>query len=413
MHAIILSIGDELALGQTVDTNAAWLSARLAGRGVFTQRHETVADDRPAIAQAIRRATEEAELVISTGGLGPTDDDLTRFALADVLGVELERDASALAEIASFFQRRGRTMNPRNIVQAMCPRGATMLTNPAGTAPGIAVRHGRARAYFFPGVPREMHAMWERHVLPALPERDGAVILTTTIHTFGKGESDIAAMLGDLMARDRNPTVGTTVSNGVVAARIRSVFPDADTARGQLDDTAALVERALGTLVFGRDETDLAAVVGRLLTEAGKTLVTAESCTGGMIGQMLTARPGASDYYPGGWVVYSNDMKHQQLGVRPRTLEVHGAVSEAVAVELAEGARRRGGADYAVSVTGVAGPTGGTDAKPVGLVCFGLDGPDGATSATHHFPGDRPDVRLRSALFALNMVRLALLDASG
>ncbi len=409
MPAILLSIGDELTLGQTVDTNAAWLSAQLASRGIDTLRHETVPDDRPAIVDAIARAADQADLLIATGGLGPTDDDLTRFALADVMGVALELDPSALHDIDAFFRGRGKTMNRRNRVQAMCPVGATLLANPAGTAPGIHVRLGKNRpcdAYFVPGVPREMHALWDQHIAPALPAA-GRTILTARLNTFGKGESDVAAMLGELMARDRNPLVGTTVSAGIVSARIRSTFDHADEARRQLDATIQRVEAALGELVFSRDEVELAPVVGERLKARRQTVATAESCTGGLVAQMLTAVPGSSDYYPGGWICYANEMK-QQLGVAPDLIAEHGAVSEPVAQALADAAARRAHADYALATTGIAGPTGGTDAKPVGTVCFGLATPDGASASTHIFPGDRATVRHRAALHALNTLRLAL-----
>lgn len=411
MQAVILSIGDELALGQTVDTNAAWLSAKLAERGIPTLMHITVADDRPAIAEAIRDAIEQVELVIITGGLGPTDDDLTRFALADVMGVDLELDERSLGEIAEFFQRRGREMVQRNRVQAMGPVGVTMLSNPAGTAPGMTVEIDHTRLFCLPGVPREMIALWDKHILPALPAEAGRKILTAKINTFGLGESDIAEKLGDLMARDRNPTVGTTVSGGVVAARLRSAFDDAQTAAEQLDAAIAEVEGRLGELVFSRGEVTLAEAVGNMLRGAGRTLATAESCTGGLVGKLLTDAPGASDFYRGGWITYDNGMKTSQLGVEANLLEAHGAVSEPVAAAMADGARHRADADFAVSVTGVAGPAGGTEHKPVGTVCFGLAGRD-AETATHRavFPGDRDLIRLRAALHALNMVRLRVLE---
>ena len=410
MKSILLSIGDELTLGQTVDTNAAWLSERLAQRGILTIKHITVADDRAMVADAVRDAVRHADLVIATGGLGPTEDDLTRFALADVMGVSLKRDEAALAEIADFFAARGRKMVERNKVQADCPIGARMLRNPAGTAPGIHAVIDHTPVWIVPGVPREMQALWELHIAPGLPEITGRTILATRINTVGKGESDVAEMLGDLMARDRNPLVGTTVAGGIVSVRVRSEFDTADRARRELETTCRRVKDRLGPIAFGRDEQTLAEAVGALLRSAGLTLVTGESCTGGWIGKMLTDIPGSSLYYEGGWITYTNEAKERDLQVPVAMLNEHGAVSEPVARAMAEGALRCGNADIAVSVTGIAGPDGGTDAKPVGTVCFALAHREGQTEThTHVFPGDREHVRLRACNYALDIVRRHLL----
>lgn len=412
MQAILLSIGDELTLGQTVDTNAAWLSERLARRGIMTVKHITVADVREMIVDAFRDAIDHADLVIATGGLGPTDDDLTRYAIADVMGVGLERNAKSLEEIAAFFRGRGRTMVERNKVQADCPIGATMLSNPAGTAPGIYAEIDGTKVWSVPGVPREMRALWELHIQPVIEQLPGAgrTILTTKINTFGTGESDVAERLDDLMARDRNPMVGTTVADGIVAARIRSEFPDPRKAEEKLEATVQLVNAALGDLVFGRDEQTLAEAVGTMLKSRALTLSTAESCTGGWIGKMLTDTPGSSAYYKGGWIVYNNDAKQRDLRVPAAMIHEHGAVSEPVAQAMAEGALQAGQADIAIAVTGIAGPDGGSDDKPVGTVCFALAQRDHATiSDTHVFPGDREHVRLRTCNHALNMVRRQLI----
>ena len=413
MKAVILSIGDELVLGQTVDTNGAWLSAQLARRGIPTLFHKTIADDGAEIALAIAEAAEKAEIVISSGGLGPTEDDLTRFALADVMGVKLVEDEPSVRHIAEFFRRRDRVMPERNKVQAMCPAGAEMLETPAGTAPGIRTRLHDADCYFVPGVPREMRVLFERHIVPALPPASGWTILSSTIHTFGKGESDVAELLGDLMDRARNPKVGTTVARGIVSVRIRSEFQTADEARSALDETAALVTERLGELVFGRDGQTLEQAVGRRLADSGKSLVTAESCTGGLVGKYLTDIAGSSDYYLGGWVTYTCEAKQRELGVPADLLQQHGAVSEPVARAMAEGALRESDADYALAITGIAGPGGGTDKKPVGLVWFALGERDGeridVNAEKHVFPGDRPMVRDRAARTALNMLRLRLL----
>ncbi|MFI4861656.1 MAG: competence/damage-inducible protein A [Phycisphaerales bacterium JB063] len=415
MRAILLSIGDELVLGQTVDTNAAWLSARLSRLGIRTLEHRTIDDGLDTIAQAIRETAARCELLIITGGLGPTDDDLTRPALAKAMGVELIVDPASVRALEAFFRGRGRDMPERNRVQAMHPQTSTMIDNPCGTAPGIDATLGNCRVFVTPGVPREMFGMYERSIEPALRAHGGSgrVILTTKVNTFGSGESDIAERLGPLMARDRNPVVGTTVSNGIVSVRVRAEYADVDVAQRELEATTAEVERHAGALAFGRDDATLqSALLGELLARK-LTVATAESCTGGMIASMLTDVPGSSAAVLGGWVTYANAMKVSQLGVPAETIETHGAVSEPVVRAMAHGALERAGADLAVSTSGVAGPGGGTDAKPVGTVWFGLAWRDGDAVYTDarvaHFPGDRATVRERSAMCALQLLRLHVL----
>ena len=340
MQAIILSIGDELVLGQTVDTNAAWLSERLTQLGIATGYHQTLADDRAAIADAIRAAARQAELVIVTGGIGPTDDDLTRHALADAMNAPLVADAQSVEAIEKFFADRGRAMPQRNVIQAMHPKGSTMIPNTHGTAPGIRANLDQATICITPGVPGEMKAMYEAAIEPELlasgTRRD--VILTAAIHTFGAGESDVAQMLADLTDRDRNPTVGTTVANGIVSVRIRSAFDDPRKAEDELQRTVSDVEQCLHPIAFGRDNDTLQTKVIALLKDQSKTIATAESCTGGMLGAMLTDVPGSSAVYAGGWVTYSNDMKNRELGVSTELLNQHGAVSEPVVRAMAQGA---------------------------------------------------------------------------
>jgi nicotinamide-nucleotide amidase len=411
MQAIILSIGDELVLGQTVDTNSAWLSARLAERGVLTREHHTVADDRAAIADAIARACSKAELVIISGGLGPTDDDLTRQGLADAMGVELICDQPSVEAIRAFFTRRSREMPERNKVQAMHPAGTQIMPNRWGTAPGIAGRLGLAQFFVVPGVPVEMTNLFLHSIAPKLDALPGAgrTILTAKVNTYGIGESDAADLLGDLMRRDRNPLVGTTVSGGMVTARIRSEFPSREEAQRELDDTLARVEAALGPIAFSRDDRTLAQVVLDLLRQRSQTLATAESCTGGLVGAMLTDIPGSSAVYRGGWVTYANEMKASQLGVSDATLATHGAVSEATVRAMAAGALRCADADHAVAITGVAGPTGGTADKPVGTVWIGLAHGNQTEAVLMHLGGDRDVIRQRAALAALQLLRLHLL----
>jgi nicotinamide-nucleotide amidase len=416
MTAIILSVGDELVLGQTVDTNSAWLSQQLAAVGVSVAAHVTVPDDQKAIEQVIGESLGRCDVLLISGGIGPTEDDLTRQALAAVMGVPLERNETWLKELRKFFEARGRAMPESNAVQAMIPRGARMILNGAGTAAGIDAQwmsgdqKTYCRVFVMPGVPKEMKAMFARDVLPHVREEaGGAVILSRTLHTFGLGESAVAERIPNLMRRGGNPSVGTTVSGGIVSLRVNARFPSPREARTQLEETAEAARAALGPIIFGQDDETLSAVVATALLQSKKTVTTAESCTGGLLAKMLTDTPGSSAYFTQGWVTYANDAKTGLLGVPAETLREHGAVSEPVVRAMASGARERAGADFGLSISGVAGPDGGTPAKPVGTVCLALADAGGVTARTFNFPGDREMVRDRSAKMALTMLRFHLL----
>lgn len=424
---VVLSIGDELTLGQSLDTNSRWLSARLLERGVVTVRRVTVPDDAGAIERAMREGAADAPLVISTGGLGPTEDDLTRIALAAALGDGLVEDADALRAIESWYAARGARMPATNRVQAQRPSGAACLPNPHGTAPGLRARLGGADVFCLPGPPREMGPMFESCVAPALRPPAGRVVRTRVLPTFGYGESRVAELLGDLMRRGRNPLVGTTASVGVVTVRLRyeGVAHEAESA---LATTERAVRRALGAAVLAPEgetrERTLAEVVLDLLKERRETLAVAESCTGGLLGAMLTEVPGSSAAFAGGWITYTNAMKHAELGVPDRFVpdvadaRAPGAVSEETARAMALGCRERArfvlrgapGVDHALAITGVAGPEGGTQAKPVGTVWVCRASRDGSVDARRFlFRGGRDAVRTWSAMSALGMLRLKLL----
>jgi len=551
MTAIILSIGDELVLGQTVDTNSPWLSQQLAAVGCRVLAHLTVGDDQQAIEEAIRESARRCDLLLVTGGLGPTADDLTRQALAAVMDAPLELDPTWLAELEDFFRKRGRSMPLMNRIQAMIPRGATMIFNTAGTAAGIratlgggvgvqgsglsggiqegtevrrhdggsdeatkrrsdeggeagrkgteamandqvrspksermtngeirgptgnwqlatgncsptenppapstqhpalstqdsapstqhsapntqhsglstqdsALRTRRCEVFVMPGVPKEMRIMFERDVLPYVRQHGGrGVILSRTLHTFGLGESWVGEKLGELMRRDRNPSVGTTVSGGIVSLRINARFDDPAEAARQVETTEAACRAVLGDLIFGADDVTLAQAVAALLKQHplaqrwAPAVCAAESCTGGLLAKYLTDVPGSSAYFRQGWVTYSNEAKISELGVRPQTLERFGAVSEQTVREMAEGAARRSGAPFALAISGIAGPEGGTAEKPVGTVCIALSAPHPqkageleVSARTFNMPGDRDMVRDRSAKMAMTMLRYRLL----
>jgi nicotinamide-nucleotide amidase len=421
LRVAILSVGDELVTGQTVDTNSAWLSQQLSAIGAAVVSHATVGDDQAMIESAIRRSAEDADAIVISGGIGPTEDDLTRQAVAAVLGTELELNEGWLAKLKEFWARRGAVMPEMNRIQAMIPRGATIIENTAGTAAGVrATLAGRVDLFSTPGVPKEMKVMFQRDVLPHLAARSaGAALVVRNLHTFGMGESAVAERLGTLMDRKRNPTVGTTVSGGIVSVRVYSKFESRSRALDELAATESLVRGALGNLVFGADDDVLQAVVAKLLAERKASVTTAESCTGGLVSKMLTDVPGSSAYFKQGWVVYANQAKYERLGVNLEMLNVYGAVSEPVATAMARNARRLAKADFSLAVSGIAGPDGGSATKPVGTVCIALaKAAAGAPRRfddsevlvrTFNFPGDREMIRDRSAKMALTLLRYELL----
>jgi nicotinamide-nucleotide amidase len=420
--AIVLSIGDELVLGQTIDTNSAWISRELAAIGLRVVEHAVVGDDQAAIEKSITELAARCHVLLVSGGLGPTEDDLTRQAFASVLGQPLEENPHAMAALIARFQKFGRPMSPSNRIQAMLPRGAFRIDNTAGTACGMAAvlrssdSEHSCQIFVMPGVPGEMKAMMTQSILPKLRSLGGgAVIRSRTVHTFGVGESVIGEMLGDLMQRDRNPSVGTTVADGVVSLRINAAFPSSLQAGEELEKTAAACHQKLGDLIYGQDEETLTQVVAKLMLESKfcRTVTTAESCTGGLLAKMLTDIPGSSAYFQRGWVTYANEAKTQLLKVPAELIEKKGAVSVEVAEAMAVGALQASCSDAALSITGIAGPDGGTPEKPVGTVCFGLafnrESPQ-VNTRLFRFPGDRAFIRDRSAKMALTLLRFHLMQ---
>ena len=418
MNAAIVSIGDELVLGQTVDTNSAWLSEQLAKMGVKVGMHLTVEDEIGAIVEAIDAMCERSCLVLVSGGLGPTDDDLTRQGLAKLMNADLVVDEKQKQKIKGFFEKRlGRKMPERNVVQAMRPAGTVMIDNHWGTAPGIKAEIDGTVVVLMPGVPKEMREMFKASVAPMVREMEiGSEmhILTTKINTFGMGESNVAETLGELMNRDRNPVVGTTVSQGICSIRIRAEYDEEEIAKQELDKTAQQVEEVMGKLVFGRNEMTLQETVVGLLRERGQKLATAESCTGGLIGKMITDVAGSSDVYEGGVVSYSYELKEGMLGISHELLEKKGAVCEEVAHAMAGGIVRKTGAEWGIGITGIAGPDGGTEDKPVGTVWFAVAKNEGngvrSWAGLLKLTGDRERIRDRASKCVLQALRLKMMD---
>jgi nicotinamide-nucleotide amidase len=413
----ILAIGDELVCGERVDTNSAWIASRAADLGMPTIEHRTVGDDRRRIADALRVLVAEATVLVVTGGLGPTLDDLTRPALADLLGEPLIDDQEALADLLAWYRSRGRPMPETNRVQARRPASARCLANPHGTAPGLGASVGGTAVFCLPGPPREMMPMFETAVAPVIAARADRAVSVRTVPTFGLGESAVAERLGDMMERTRDPLVGTTASAGIVTCRVRCLGrgPDADR---RLDDDVARIRERLGPAVLTDHDAEddglvLVRVVTDLLRSRRRTVAVVESCTGGLLGEMLSRVPGASDVFVGGLLTYSNRLKSELAGVVPGLIERHGAVSREVAAAMAEGGRDRTGADFVLAITGVAGPGGGSVNKPVGTVWIALAAPEVDSSARlFRFRGGRDAVRLWAATTALGMLRLALLGTS-
>jgi len=407
--ASIVSVGNELLAGRIVDTNAGYLSRQLLSMGIPTVSCYTVGDEIDSIANAMGQAAQQADIVLITGGLGPTDDDLTRQALARFMGVQLEFKEELLAQISEFFANRDIKMSQNNKVQAYVPAGTGALRNNVGTAPGIIAEHEGKIFVCLPGVPAEMKQMFAESVAGKLKQAGGGqVVLTRKLNCFGTGESVIAEKLGDLMQRDRNPLINCTVSGGIITLHIVATAKDKNVAEEMVEKNIQQLREILGDLAYGADEQTLAEVVGVKLGARRKRLAVAESCTGGLIAKLLTDVPGSSDYFTYGWVTYSNEAKIRQLGVDRALIEKHGAVSEEVARAMAKGARDRADTDFAIAVTGIAGPGGGTEQKPVGLVYIAVDAGDLLDVQRYIFSHTREYIRYRTALTALNILRLKL-----
>jgi len=407
-RASIVSIGNELLNGETVNSNAAYLGQELLTIGIPVASSYAVADEVDAVVRALDLACYDANVIIATGGLGPTDDDLTRQAMAKFLGVELELHDDLLEKIQSFFKRLNRQMPERNKTQAYIPAGATALPN-IGTAPGIRAELKGKLLFALPGVPMEMKRMFEESLLPDLRRFvGGQAVVVRKLKCFGAGESTIAELLGNAMERGRNPLVNCTVTSGIITLHIIAAAENETQAQAMADRQGKSLRSTLGELVYGTGDESLEQVVGEALGRQAKTLAVAESCTGGYLAKLLTDIPGASRYFTHGWITYSNEAKTAELGVPADLIEKHGAVSEQVAESMARCARRKAGTDFAIGITGIAGPGGATEQKPAGLVYISVDSDQGCEIERSLFSYDRRFVRLRSAQTALNMLRLKL-----
>lgn len=408
----ILSVGTELLMGQIVNTNAAFLAGELMKIGIPSYYQSVVGDNKDRLEAAIRFSLERSDAVILTGGLGPTSDDITMETAAKTAGMTLVFHQDIADMICSYFDKLNRDMAKNNLKQAMLPAECITLANNVGTAPGAIIETGDKTIIMLPGPPNEMRHMFNESVKPYLEHLAPIKILSRFIKLFGVGESQAESMIKDLIDSQTNPTIAPYCSEGECMFRVsftQDKVSSEDNEQGfkNLIDT---LKGRFGDFIYEIGDRNMPHVVFDMLRQAGRTVSFAESCTGGLAASMLSAIPGASEVLTGGVVAYRNDIKEKVLGVPGEILSAHGAVSERTAEAMAEGCRKLMDADYAVSITGIAGPGGGTEHKPVGLVYICLAGPDGNRTSELHLAGDRSRIRYIASLNAFDLLRRTLLD---
>jgi len=412
MVAEILSIGTELLMGQIANTDAQYISRKLSELGITIYRQTTVGDNPGRVKEALEVALSRSDIVITTGGLGPTEDDLTKEMVAEVLGLPMVLDEGAREHVVGWMSRFGRQITENNLRQAYFPKGAIIMPNRCGTAPGCIVEttDGKAVAVL-PGPPRELTDMFEQALEPYLRKKSGMTIASRFLHIFGVGESKVETILKDLFHAD-NPTLALYCGAGQVYARITARVPEGEDPSPLLDPVEAEIRSRLGDAVYGEGlEWDLAKTIVQMLTERHERVSFVESLTGGMLCGRVVDVPGASDVLDEAYVTYANESKMRIVGVNEETLRAHGAVSEECAREMALGALNRSGADWAVSTTGIAGPSGGSAEKPVGLVYMAVAHEGKAEAFRFQFRGNREWIRTLACENALNSLRLAIMKA--
>jgi len=418
MNVEFVSIGNELLLGYTIDTNAAFFAREAAALGIRVVRRVTVGDGAEAIAEAVKNGLERTGAVITSGGLGPTSDDLTKESIAALFGRGMFLDESIVESLRARWRGRGwpGELPAANRNQAMVPEGAEVLTNDHGSAPGIWLTDAQGRwVAMLPGVPREFRGMVREQLLPRIVTHQGAngaglVVRSRTLRTTGIAESALADVIGELAQELSEVSVAYLPGWEGVDLRITVYDEPSEVAQTRIDRAEAALRQKVGKWMYGTEDDDLATLVLMALRAKGMKIGVAESCTGGMLGMRLTAIPGSSDVVDGGVIAYHNDVKVRELGVREETLVAHGAVSEETAREMASGLRGKFGVDIAVSITGIAGPGGGTPEKPVGTYCVAVDMRGTVRSIRTAAVGDRHEVRQRASQAALNLVRRALTE---
>ena len=413
--AEILCVGTELLLGDIVNTNAAFLSQRLAELGICVYRQTSVGDNPDRLRAALSSALESADLVITSGGLGPTYDDLTKETVASLFGLPLELHAPSLERIKGYFSRTGRVMIPNNEKQAMMPCGAVVFDNDYGTAPALAIyqKQNNKTVIMLPGPPGELIPLFKEKIAPYLKERSTTVLVSKNINIFGMGESAVEEKIKSIMTESQNPTVAPYCKEGEVRLRVTARAQDETKAAAMCDETIQkIMQTEVGRFVYGIDADSLEKALVDALHKSGLSLSCAESCTGGLIAERITSVAGCSDVFFGGCVTYTNEIKHKLLGVSEQTLATFGAVSSQTAMEMARGARERFGTDIAVSATGIAGPTGGTNETPVGTVFIGVSTRKGENFRKLSLSSmrSREYIRIVSASNALDMALKSVAD---
>lgn len=410
LSAEIIAIGSELLTPQRTDTNSLWLTERLNSIGVDVKLKTIVGDDAARLEETIRDALKRSDIVITTGGLGPTEDDITRQISARAVGRELVYHDELEADLRERFKRWGREMPEINKRQAFVIDGADVLPNPNGSAVGMFLKLEQQFLAIFPGPPREMRPMFDNFVLPRLEKIAGGIVVRTRVlRVSGMGESAVDEVIAPIYKSYANVETSILFSRVEIEIHLTARSTDTDQAEATLDELAAKIADALGTAVFATNGETMEEVIGKLLVDRGETLSVAESCTGGLIGMRLTEAAGSSRYFIEGAVTYANEAKQRALGVSEQTLIDHGAVSAETAEAMAAGMRDRAATEHSISVTGIAGPDGGSEEKPVGTVFIGYAGPKGTRSIKFVFPGDRELVRWRASQAALDYLRRQML----
>jgi nicotinamide-nucleotide amidase len=414
MNAEIIAVGSEMLTPERVDTNSLYVTGELNNLGVEVVAKCVVGDHRDRLAAAIRQALARSEIVILSGGLGPTEDDVTREAVAQALGRQLVFHAEIAEALERRFTRAGRKMAEVNKRQAFIIEGAEILPNDRGTAPGQWIEESGSVAMLLPGPPHELKSMFERECLPRLRRlAPPQAIRTVVLRVAGMPESDLDQLISPVYRKYQNPVTTILAANGEIQVHLRARCATEAEAEALLAEVAAPIEQLLGDHLYSRNGDPLEVVVGNLLRGRRATVSVAESCTGGMLGERLTSVPGSSDYFVGGFITYANAMKVELLGVPPEVLDQHGAVSQEAAEAMAAGARRRTGSTYALAVTGVAGPGGGSESKPVGSVYIAIADDAGAHTEHRRFLGDRQRIRLFTVQMALDLLRRRIAGRCG
>jgi nicotinamide-nucleotide amidase len=413
MKAEIIAVGSELLTPDRVDTNSLFMTARLNQLGVEVTRKTVVGDELSALRNAFEESLQRVELVVASGGLGPTEDDRTRDAVADLLGRKLSRDPAVISMIEARFRKIGRTMSEVNKRQAMVPEGATVLANDRGTAPGLWLESNGRIVILLPGPPHELKAMFAAQVEPRLSRLvSGVRLVARELRVAGMGESDVDQRIAPIYLRHDDVQTTILAAPGEIQIHLRVWSTDTAAAERQLQGIQESIVLTLGEAVFTTAGESMEEVVGRELTMRHATIATAESCTGGLLAERLTRISGSSAYFLGGVVSYSNTLKSAWVDVPADIIESRGAVSSEVAIALADGIRRRTGATLGVGITGIAGPTGGTPEKPVGTVHVAIADASGSKERGVHYPGERDRIRWQASQTALDLVRRYFLYAS-